>query len=346
MKKRPHASEPPRPVLRYFSREDLERLASLREGFLALERRKKPVQEGEYWSDARDLELYDSTFGRRIGWKWEAVLADLVRGDRLARAEVVLDWGCGSGVAVRSWLAAGGARTARRVHLWDHSVRAREYAAARVREAFPDLEVSPELPSTSPDLVLLSHVLAELGPDEEERLIERVRGAGAALWVEPGNRSVSGRLGAVRARLIDVHEVLAPCPHQGACGALAGGRGTSWCHFFARPDGEVFTEGRWNEFGRELGIDLRALPYTFLALRRRGEGPTEDRPAHRLLGRPRLTRGRAQLDVCDESGVRVLDFLQRTDRTLFRELGDSSDTLRDFDADIEGTRITALRPRR
>lgn len=345
MKKRPHASDPPRPALRYFSRDDLDRLASLREGFLALERRKRPVQEGEYWSDERDLELYDSTFGRRIGWKWDAVLSELVRGERLPGGEVVLDWGCGSGVAVRRWLSAGGARIARRVHLWDHSARAREYAARSVREAFPDLEVLADLPSTSPDILLLSHVLAELGPTEEQALLERARGAGAVLWVEPGNRSISNRLGTARAGLLDVHEVLAPCPHGDVCGALGGGRDTAWCHFFARPDGEVYTEGRWNEFGRELGIDLRSLPYAFLALQRRGVAPPGPRTGHRLLGRARLTRGRAQLDVCDEQGVRVLDFLQRTDRALFRALGETGDAIGGFDAEIEGTRITALRPK-
>jgi ribosomal protein RSM22 (predicted rRNA methylase) len=231
------------------------------------------------------------------------------------------------------------------VHLCDHSSRASAFAARKVQEEFPDVEVRTDPPAGAPDLLLVSHVLAELGTDEEEALLAVAGEARSVLWVEPGNRSTSGRLGAVRARLIDRHEVVAPCPHQGPCGALEGGRGTAWCHFFARPAGEVFTEGRWAELGRELGIDLRALPYSFLALRQRLGEPLAAPARCRLLGRPRLTRGRAQLDVCDEHGVRVLDFLQRNDRALFRNLGESPPGPGRFDAEIEGSRITELRPR-
>jgi len=38
--------------------------------------RGEPAAE-PYWRDAGDLAAYDATFGERIGWKWDAALAEL-----------------------------------------------------------------------------------------------------------------------------------------------------------------------------------------------------------------------------------------------------------------------------
>src|SRR5262249_31723078 len=139
-------------------------------------------------------------------------------------------------------------------------------------------------------------------------------------------------------------DVLAPCTHQAECGALANqlrDPAAGWCHFFARAPQEVYTEGHWAELGRELGLDLRSLPYSFLALARRGAFDLAG-PSARMLGRPRLTRGRAELEVCDVSGVRALDFLQRTDKALYKELDDTAGEPLLFDGVVEGRRITRL----
>ena len=32
---------------------------------------------GGYWRSEAELALYDTTFAERIGWKWDAVLAEL-----------------------------------------------------------------------------------------------------------------------------------------------------------------------------------------------------------------------------------------------------------------------------
>ena len=53
-------------------------------------------------------------------------------------------------------------------------------------------------------------------------------------------------------------------------------------------------------------------------------------------------RGRAFLEVCDASGVRELDLLQRADRALFKELEDMAGKPLLFDARIEGKRIVEL----
>ena len=95
-------------------------------------------------------------------------------------------------------------------------------------------------------------------------------------------------------------------------------RGRDWCHHFAEPPAFVHTTGEWGEIGRELGIDLRSLPYSFLALTGR---PVEHDPALvRRLGRPRSQRGRTLVDVCDPAGVREEQLLQRDDKDLFKRL--------------------------
>jgi hypothetical protein len=121
---------------------------------------------------------------------------------------------------------------------------------------------------------------------------------------------------------LDAFSVVAPCTHSERCGALRGDPERVWCHFFGEPAPEAFTDGRWAELGRELGIDLRSLPYSFVALARHdAAAPQSLAPGVvRLLGRPRMQRGRALLDTCDAAGVREEVLLQRLDRSLYKAL--------------------------
>jgi SAM-dependent methyltransferase len=320
---------------RHFSADEIDRLRLLRGIFVSFEVRAGDAEP--YWDSAEELALYDETFAQRIGWKWDAVLEELRRRGRLPAGKTVLDWGCGTGIAARRFVAAR--RGIERVFLVDHSEAAVEFAGERLREEHGSLEVHAGLSAEPVDVLLVSHVLDELDQAQLEPLLALAEGAAAVLWVEPGSKHTSRRLGELRARLAAVHDVLAPCTHQAACGALA--REDAWCHLFARPPQAVYTEGKWSEFGRELGIDLRALPYSFLALARRGTFAL-DGPGARLLARPRLTRGRAEFELCDAHGVRHVDFLQRTDKKLFKELDDVAGEPWLFDATLEGRRVTAL----
>jgi ribosomal protein RSM22 (predicted rRNA methylase) len=323
---------------RYFTAGELEVLRELRETFLAFER---PGFEGsgDYWQAEHELALYDTTFARRIGWKWDAVLEELRRRGRMPRGATLLDWGCGTGIATRRTLAA--LAGVERVFLWDRSRAAAEFAAEQVCAERPSVEVHVGRPDGAPDVLLVSHVLDELDSAVLEELLALATGSGAVLWVEPGSARTSRHLSEVRDRLARELDVLAPCTHQAACGALAGGKGAPWCHFFARAPQEVYTEGRWAEFARELGIDLRALPYSFVVLARRGTFALEGAAA-RMLGRPKLTRGRAQMVMCDASAVRELDFLQRVDKALFKALEDTAGEPWLFDATVEGTRMVRV----
>ena len=74
-----------------------ERLRRLRAVFL-----DGAADAADYWSDTALLDDYDRTFGARIRWKWEFVLDELAQLGWRAPAGLVLDWGCGTGVASRA----------------------------------------------------------------------------------------------------------------------------------------------------------------------------------------------------------------------------------------------------
>ena len=303
----------------YFSRDDLSRLRALREVLIGIEDRPDGTDAPRYWSDARDLELYDRVFAARIGWKWDSVLDEVHRRAGLGAPRTVVDWAAGTGVATRAVLGRLG-EMPERVVLVDRDRGAREYAAASVREAFPGVtvECAAEAPEEEFDLCLASHVLDELDGQSLAALHGVFRRAARVLWVEPGSKATARRLSKSRDALLDRFDVIAPCTHREACGMLAPERGRDWCHHFAAPPAFVHTTGEWGEIGRELGIDLRSLPYSFLALNAR---PVEHDPALvRRLGRPRSQRGRTLVDVCDAAGVREEQLLQRDDKDLFKRL--------------------------
>lgn len=324
-----------------FARADWERLRELRAGFLAAESRAEPAASADYFRSARDVQLYDATFARRIEWKWAAALREVeLRGSGCA-PKSVLDWACGSGAATRALLASPvGARVAR-VTLFERSSLAREHARRTLVALRPGLEV--RIASTGAEceaeLALASHVLDELDERAEAELEASLRRCCAAILLESGAQATSRRLGRLRARLVGEFDVLGPCTHRLECGALADPR--QWCHFFARPPAHVFQDAFWSEFARELGVDLRSLSYSFVALSRT---PQRVDPAlARLLGRPRLSRGRALLDACSAAGLATLSLLEREDRQLFKSLEQPSNEPRLWRFERDGSRIRAPR---
>jgi SAM-dependent methyltransferase len=286
---------------------DWEVLDRLRATFLT-----EAKSAGPYWHTVTDLECYDFTYGERIGWKWDAVLAELkLRGWTPPTGATVLDWGCGSGIAGRRVVEFFGAGNFQSLQVFDHSPLAMEFAQHRARAAFPHLEVGAHSPSAPFDLLVLSHVLNELDADARATLSTLCNRAQAVLWVEPGTHEVSRALGGWRESLRTAgFHVVAPCPHQAACGILAAGNERHWCHFFAAPPPNIYADSGWVRFGQRAGIDLRSLPYSFLSLDRR---PTST-PAgfSRIIGEPRLYKGYAKIFNCDAGGVAEL-MLQKRD---------------------------------
>lgn len=300
---------------------DWSALDRLREKFL-----RGTSADGPYWSAPSDLAHYDFTYGERIGWKWDHVLRELrLRGWR-PTARDVLDWGCGSGIAARRVISFFGAENFDSLTVWDHSPLACDFAEEAARRAFPALGVAQATPGliagdTPIGLLIVSHVLNELAPAALDTLRSLVRRAQAVLWVEPGTHVVSRQLGAIRDELRDTFQIVAPCPHSLPCPIFAEGNERHWCHFFAPPPSEIFADSNWVKFGQRAGIDLRSLPYCFVAAdrSRAGELPALP-PLSRVIGRVEHFKPYARLLNCDASGLAELELPKRADPALFKQL--------------------------
>ncbi|HVS50959.1 MAG TPA: small ribosomal subunit Rsm22 family protein [Opitutaceae bacterium] len=299
---------------------DWPALDRLRERFL-----RGPAGGGPYWESAADLASYDFTYGERIGWKWDHVLRELrLRGWRPA-ARAVLDWGCGSGIAARRMIEFFGAENFASLTVWDHSPLAGDFAAQAARRAFPALDVVEATPGllAAPErigLLVLSHVLNELSADELAALRTLAARADEILWVEPGTRDVSRQLGTFREQLRAAgFRVIAPCTHENECPMFALGNERHWCHFFAPPPAEIFADSDWVKFGQRAGIDLRSLPYAFLALDRR-PGTATPAGASRVIGRVEHFKPYARLLNCDAAGLAELELPKRAAPALYKQL--------------------------
>ena len=293
-------------------------LERLRAGFLS-----GAGGTGAYWQSRSDLANYDLTFAQRIAWKWDAVLAELKLRGWTPPPGDVLDWGCGSGVAGRCVLREFGVENVSSLWVFDRSPLAMEFATARAKAVFPQLGVDSGVPESGRvGLLVLSHVLNELPDAERDSLVQLARRADAVLWVEPGTHMDSRALIAMREQLRDDFELVAPCTHQAACGLLTAGNERHWCHNFAKPPVGVLADGDWVRFGQRMGIDMRSLPYSFLALERKGLQAAEEKFAgwSRVIGAPRVYKGFAKLFSCQADGVRDLTLQKRDAPEVFKRL--------------------------
>lgn len=303
---------------------DWSALERLRARFLSTD-----VTGGPYWTSPGDLAVYDFTFAERIGWKWDHVLRELkLRGWR-PRSRAVFDWGCGSGVAARRVIAAYGPEHFDTLTVWDHSPLACDFAVASAAAAFPAIKLFQATPSllasTEPiGLLVVSHVLNELPVAALAALRSLIARAESVLWVEPGTHVVSRQLGALREEYRSTFHVAAPCPHQEACPVFAEGNARHWCHFFAPPPSEIFADSNWVKFGQRAGIDLRSLPYCFLALDRvapeAAAAPGATLPLSRVIGRVEHFKPYARWLNCDATGLTELELPKRADGALFKQL--------------------------
>ena len=297
----------------------------------------------DYWQSESDLESYDATFAQRIGWKWDYVLEELKRRGWLPPQGELLDWGCGSGVAGRAFLDHFGEKSVSVLRVWDRSPLAISYAAARARAKYPKLKIiaGNGTPSAN-DVLLISHVLTELTPEQTQTLADEAAKAQCVLWVEPGTYEASLTLIALRERLRSQFKVVAPCTHQELCGILAPENERHWCHHFASPPSEVFMDGNWGRFARVMGIDLRDLPLSFLVLDKRPV-PSLPAGAGRVIGHPRIYKGHALLLGCEATGVRERKLTKRHFPEEFRAWRKgTADVLRQWQ--YAGDEITESKP--
>ena len=304
--------------MRRFTTRELATLQRLRTVFLSAGGHKN------YWESESDLALYDATFGARIGWKWDAVLRELSARQWRPQSRHLFDWGCGSGVATRAALTAWTGFIS--ITLRDRSPLAEAFAHASVSEKFPKAVCKNGGEIGDDTLLLISHVMNELDDHALEILIAAAARARELIWVESATHQESRRLLQVRRRLLEDgrFRAIAPCTHQFACGLLTPENARHWCHQFAQPPSEVFHNANWAHFGREMEIDLRRTPYSFLVLE--GGGAAErsaPSDVSRIIGLPRRFKGYSKVLSCQASGVTELMLQKRDARALFESVRDA-----------------------
>jgi ribosomal protein RSM22 (predicted rRNA methylase) len=308
--------------MRRFTPSEIATLRRLRAVFLSAGGQRN------YWDAESDLALYDATFGARIGWKWNAVLRELSSRHWRPRSRHLFDWGCGSGVAMRAALSAWPGFSA--VTARDRSPLSEAFTRVTVSRNYPDIAWEPDREIGGDTLVLISHVMNELSDAALESLIAASARACELIWVESAAHQESRRLLHVRGSLLENagFRVVAPCTHQFTCGLLTAENARHWCHHFAQPPPEVFHDAGWTHFSRELGIDLRRTPYSFLTLER-ADNPaaaTTGGDLSRVIGLPRHFKGYSKVLSCQAAGVTELMLQKRDARELFEAVRDPAIT--------------------
>ncbi|HLB34797.1 MAG: hypothetical protein A3F67_05940 [Verrucomicrobia bacterium RIFCSPHIGHO2_12_FULL_41_10] len=290
---------------------DWERLRFLRQRFL------NDASEN-YWEQPRDLELYDLIYAQRIAWKWNAVLTNLSDAGWKPTSEQIIDWGCGTGIASRTTSPWSGIK---KVGLIDQSALSINFTKKQLdKEGIETISWPQDEPLEEKSLFLISHVLGELNEKELLHLATIAATAHEIIWVEPGSHELSRKLSTMREIFINAgHHLIAPCVHKHPCPMLQKKQEHDWCHFFAKPPIEIFQSSFWHKASRQLGIDLRSLPYSYLAFSR-VESPSWPSHAERLIGHPRKLKAHCKLLCCGSDGL-VERTLQRRDHPeLFRKM--------------------------
>ena len=280
------------------------------------------ITDTPYWQSPQDLANYDATYAQRIAWKWLAVIRELRQRRWLPGSSTLIDWGCGSGIASRVILSEF-KNTFRTLVLSDVSVPARHYAAAKAKTHYPSLEIqacSPTEAHPEGSLLLVSHVLNELNESSRKQLLRLALQSREILWVEPGTHRDSHALLSIREQLLPYFNIIAPCPCPvNHCPMLLSENQTHWCHQFASPPLAIQADSNWVRFAQQATIDLRSLPYCYLAMQRNTQKlhvynhdsqQPKDIPA-RIIGRPGISKVSARLLACTPQGLQNLEISKR-----------------------------------
>jgi len=297
-----------------------EILHRLRNAFLNAE-----SNTGLYWDSEADLVQYHNYFAARIGWKWDAAIAQANQVGWRPECSHILDWGCGTGIASLRMLDSFGSAGIEELFLWDHSAAATAFAQNLIQQAHPDLKVSvvhslAELPLDN-TLCLASHVLNELSWDDRDALHSLFNRARQIFWVEPGSHDSSRLLLEQRELLLDRFNPVAPCVCPQPCPMKLEENANHWCHFFAKAPVIAFTNANWTLFAQGMKIDLRSLPYSFIVMNTKSLTPLPELDGKsRLLGRPRQHKGYTRIYSCDRNGHNDYELWQRDDKALWKTI--------------------------
>ncbi len=294
----------------------------------------------DYWTDEL-LELYASTLGERISWKWQHCLEDLkkqnIHPENLFPSKNFLleDWACGPGTASLKYLELCDQIQNYKVKLVDRSSAACTFAQKKIKANFSDVEFDGDkqqdtkTESNSLHIQLISYVLSELSSNSLSQIVDSLKKTDLFIWVDASSVKESHQLSRIRDSLLTDFYFLAPCPHQKECPVLK--TKNDWCHRFAKAPTYVFHDSEWSRISKELKIDLRSLPYHSLyGVKKSLFNKTLKNPPEfkfpefnnlRLLGRPRVGKHEAKADFCTNEGeYKTQVFTKRKDPEIFKRL--------------------------
>lgn len=348
-------------------------LREMRKNFLQLE----PNSTKDYWQSEEALLAYDETFARRIRWKWDAVLDELVNRLKVLPQGRILDYGCGTAVASEAFtdvitkfsqnpmdenfdqlapinsapniitsqtspktspetspqtrpqisfpkniknlndtdfLTEGNSGKRHLLHasqsaaipgrqsinfvLYDRSSRAMAYGSKKLKKLNMAVTTTNHLADESYQVVLVSHVLTELDDASFQEFLKVLSRSKFFIIVDAGIPSVSKRMSSIREHFLEKSwSIVAPCTHTMACPLREAEK--DWCHFHVAPDGSVYTDGFWAEFGSEMGIDIRSLSTSYLVM---SQSHFELPEGKRLIGLPKSTKLGIKAFLCGANG--------------------------------------------
>jgi len=269
-------------------------LKDLRLNFL----KDKPSTTQDYWDSLETLQAYDSVFARRILWKWQSVLRELKALSIPIPTGPILDYGAGTGVASESV----GEFFSRDFVLFDRSPLALTYAQKKLESlglaSSKVIHNEKSLKDLSYDTLIASHIFSELEESDYLKVLAAAEKAKFLILVDAGTPGVSKRLIGIREELLKKSWfVVAPCTHRHTCPLESSSE--DWCHFFAKPPSFIFTDSHWGKIAKELNIDLRSLPLSYLVMSRT---QTHLNGEDRMLGRLKRSGSEVVFHSCGARG--------------------------------------------
>lgn len=302
----------------------------------------------QYWREAKDLDLYDRYFGKKLRQKWLAVGEEIKDKWAGLKETTWVDFGAGTGRATRTFLEMFPPPT--KIHLIDHSPVALEWLKNHFNSHYPNIEVSTSQTLQDAPLgcqVLVSHVINEINKTIREALLHYLEKAESFVWVEPGTSEHSRELirsrNSVLTNLKVPFKILGPCPRGVIdCPLIRASETTHWCHSFATTDAEDHQDSDWVSTMRSLGVDIRSSAYSFIAAHLgvgRTLGSFLGPPETRVIGKPRVYKGYVKILCCDKRiGVEEFRFQKRESSKIFKEF--KEDRVRMIvDAEFDGRDI-------
>jgi ribosomal protein RSM22 (predicted rRNA methylase) len=229
----------------------------------------------------------------------------------------ILDIGSGPGTAL--WAAAERWPSVKAITAWEREpafielgqrlARASEHASVSGAR-WQQVTLGGRLPSATPkyDLVVIGHVLNELGADLRREVVDFAweHCDGVLLIVEPGTSAAFPIVKEAREQLLaQGAKTLAPCAHDREC-PLVG----DWCHFPQRLHRPAFQRR-----AKEGSAGWEESKFSYAAMAR---FPPDETIWGRLIHQPQVHKGYVELPVSSREGI-VHPRLPRRDRSRFRQ---------------------------